>query len=329
MYAKLFGSIYQGTLRGNAHGLLVFTNMLAHCDARGHVDIHPRMIAEEVGLSVEQVRAALDYLEAPDPESRSPEHEGRRIVRLDEHRAWGWIVVNYAKYRAIRNEEDRREQNRLAQERWRSKQNKPASATSKQSKPPSAQAEAEEEAKEGKSKDCASRKRAANSHGERLPDDQPTPELIAWAETARPDLDVRTEAESFRDYWRAQPGAKGRKSDWPATWRNWIRRANRSNAGTAGPPRGKYGGPMTLPERQAAAMADYYAKHAKTVNAKEGTNGRNGDGAVLGTDDGDLRGALVIDLRPSAGGRVPAGVGADVVPDDSGADQPIPADLPF
>jgi hypothetical protein len=27
----------------------------------------------------------------------------------------------------------------------------------------------------------------------------------------------------FRDYWRAQPGAKGRKTDWQATWRNWCR----------------------------------------------------------------------------------------------------------
>ncbi|MGR9087307.1 MAG: hypothetical protein ACU841_09570 [Gammaproteobacteria bacterium] len=27
----------------------------------------------------------------------------------------------------------------------------------------------------------------------------------------------------FRDYWIAQPGAKGRKLDWQATWRNWVR----------------------------------------------------------------------------------------------------------
>lgn len=33
------------------------------------------------------------------------------------------------------------------------------------------------------------------------------------------------ELEKFRDYWRAVPGAKGRKLDWDATWRNWLRRA--------------------------------------------------------------------------------------------------------
>lgn len=30
--------------------------------------------------------------------------------------------------------------------------------------------------------------------------------------------------EQFRDYWRGAAGAKGVKSDWPATWRNWCRR---------------------------------------------------------------------------------------------------------
>ena len=35
--------------------------------------------------------------------------------------------------------------------------------------------------------------------------------------------------EVFRDYWVAQAGAKGRKADWPATWRNWVRREAERN----------------------------------------------------------------------------------------------------
>ena len=145
MYAKLFTSLFQGTLRGNSNGILVFTNLLAHADKTGIVDMHPRAISEEVGLSIEAVRAALIELESPDPESRSPEQNGRRIIRLDEHRDWGWQIVNYVKYRAIRSEEDRREQNRLAQERYRQRH-------SKQSKPRSAQEEAEGEALKSTSK---------------------------------------------------------------------------------------------------------------------------------------------------------------------------------
>jgi len=105
--------------------------MLAHADSTGIVDIHPRAIAEEVGISVERVRAAIAELESEDHDSRSPEENGKRLVLLDKHRDWGWHIVNFLKYRSIRNEDERREQNRLAQERWRSKQ-------SKQSKPESA-----------------------------------------------------------------------------------------------------------------------------------------------------------------------------------------------
>jgi len=148
MYAKLFTSIYQGTLRGNSHGLLVFTNLLAHADASGEVDIHPRAIAEEIGLTQDEVRAALLVLEEPDEESRSPEEEGRRIIRMDAHRSWGWRIVNYVKYRSIRNEDDRREQNRLAQQRFREKQKSSDRNQSKPRKPESAQAEAEAYIKE-------------------------------------------------------------------------------------------------------------------------------------------------------------------------------------
>lgn len=36
---------------------------------------------------------------------------------------------------------------------------------------------------------------------------------------------LANELEAFRDYWAAQPGQKGIKTDWQATWRNWCRRA--------------------------------------------------------------------------------------------------------
>lgn len=147
MYCKLFASLYQGTLRGKSHEILVFTNLLANADSAGHVDIHFRAIADEVGLTVDEVKAAIRVLESPDPESRSPEHAGARLVKMDGHREWGWKIVNYLKYRSIRSEEDRREQNRLAQERFRNKSNQ-NSKQSKPRKPKSAQAEAEAEAED-------------------------------------------------------------------------------------------------------------------------------------------------------------------------------------
>lgn len=38
----------------------------------------------------------------------------------------------------------------------------------------------------------------------------------------RPDLDLNTVADAFRDHWLSSPD--GLKLDWSATWRNWVRR---------------------------------------------------------------------------------------------------------
>lgn len=56
---------------------------------------------------------------------------------------------------------------------------------------------------------------------ENLPDD-----WRAECRRIQPKADPSKVFEEFRDHWIAQPGAKGRKSDWLATWRNWCRRIN-------------------------------------------------------------------------------------------------------
>jgi len=119
MYVKLFESIYSGTLRGRPYELLVFINLLAHADREGVVDIHQLVIAQETGLDMGLVCQALAILEAPDEMSRTPDSEGRRITRLDDHRDWGWQITNYVHYRQIRDADTRREQNRAAAARWR------------------------------------------------------------------------------------------------------------------------------------------------------------------------------------------------------------------
>jgi hypothetical protein len=72
--------------------------------------------------------------------------------------------------------------------------------------------------------------RARASLGTRIPDDwQPTASEIAFAEASG--LDAAEAAAEFRDYWRAVPGAKGRKLDWSATFRNSCRMKARSQNG--------------------------------------------------------------------------------------------------
>ena len=51
-----------------------------------------------------------------------------------------------------------------------------------------------------------------------LPDD-----WRQWAESERPGIDALKVSERFKDFWISKPGKDGRKSDWKATWRNWVR----------------------------------------------------------------------------------------------------------
>ncbi len=72
---------------------------------------------------------------------------------------------------------------------------------------------------------------APTKTGTRLPEDWTLPnEWREWAIESRPDLDAETVADSFRDFWVAKPGKDGRKADWQATWRNWVR--NQKTAGS-------------------------------------------------------------------------------------------------
>ena len=121
VFAKVYASMWEGTLAGSGEVWAVFVYMLANCSADGVVDIHPKVISAMTGFPEDRVRHALSVLESPDENSRTGGNEGRRIVRLDDHRDWGWSIVNYGKYREKRDPVSRREQNREAQERRRSK----------------------------------------------------------------------------------------------------------------------------------------------------------------------------------------------------------------
>lgn len=58
----------------------------------------------------------------------------------------------------------------------------------------------------------------------RLPNDwRPTDRMLAFCESERPDLNPLEVADTFRDYWVSVAGQKARRTDWEATWRNWVR----------------------------------------------------------------------------------------------------------
>lgn len=68
--------------------------------------------------------------------------------------------------------------------------------------------------------------RGPNPKGTRLPGDfTVTAEMARWARESVPDVDIQSETARFCDHWRAKSGKDATKRDWPATWRNWMRKA--------------------------------------------------------------------------------------------------------
>ena len=59
----------------------------------------------------------------------------------------------------------------------------------------------------------------------RLPEQwRPSAQVLQDMSDQFPDIDLETELAKFHDYWHSIPGAKGKKLDWNAVYRNWIRR---------------------------------------------------------------------------------------------------------
>lgn len=91
--------------------------MLAMANQRGIVEASIPGLAVLARVTLEECEEAIKILEAPDPYSRSTEHEGRRIQKVDG----GWLILNHAKYRAKLNADERREYNRVKQKESRVK----------------------------------------------------------------------------------------------------------------------------------------------------------------------------------------------------------------
>lgn len=99
MFAKIFNTIFEPSIADDWKTRVVFQDLLVLADKDGIVDMTPTAIARRTNTPLEVVTEAIPKLESPDPHSRTPDHEGRRILRLEAHRDWGWRIVNFVKYR--------------------------------------------------------------------------------------------------------------------------------------------------------------------------------------------------------------------------------------
>lgn len=112
MYGKIFTSIYDGTLAEDWRALITFQQFIILCDADGMVDMTPQSISRRTGIPIEHIIAGIEVLGKNDKYSRTPDQNGKRIELIDDHRAWGWHIINHEKYKNMRDLDEIRAQTR-------------------------------------------------------------------------------------------------------------------------------------------------------------------------------------------------------------------------
>src|SRR6187549_3814946 len=112
-FTKLFSTITDSSVWAEDHATrIVWVTMLAMADIRGEVHAAVPGLARRAVVTLEEAEAALAKLLSPDPYSRSPEHDGRRLEPIPG----GWRLLNHAKYKSLLSDEASRARKR---EWWR------------------------------------------------------------------------------------------------------------------------------------------------------------------------------------------------------------------
>lgn len=220
-FTKLFSSITESTVWCEPDRTrLLWICMLAMADRNGRVWGSIPGLSNRARIPVEDARVAIATFLAPDPDSRTPDHEGRRIEVIDG----GWRLLNHDKYRAIRDEETTNESKRnyinarRAKERAAVEQSRTVANNVGLGRD-NAEAEAEADTSIGPLRVSAAAKTQRAS--KKCPISfSITPEMWEWAGAAAPLVDVDAETAKMRDHTFKSP-----ISDWVGAWRNWIRRA--------------------------------------------------------------------------------------------------------
>lgn len=115
-FTKLWGEILTSSIWSQDDKTrIVWITILAMKDSEGMVKASLSGIAHMARVPVPDCEKALVILTDPDPDSRSPEMEGRRITRVDG----GFKVVNSSKYRSKEGPNGRKDYMRNYMKKYR------------------------------------------------------------------------------------------------------------------------------------------------------------------------------------------------------------------
>lgn len=123
-FTKLFSSITESTVWCEPDGTrLVWITMLAMADKRGRIWASIPGLANRARVPMAATEIAITCFLSPDPYSRTEGNDGRRIEKIDG----GWRLINYDKYRDVRDEEDQASRKAANQAAYRDRKKRPES----------------------------------------------------------------------------------------------------------------------------------------------------------------------------------------------------------
>lgn len=105
LYARVFLQILDSSIAEDFTARHVFEDFLKLSED-GIVDMTRQALSRRINCPMSVLNACILKLESPDPASRDQEYEGRRLERLDDHRDWGWRILNWEKYEELRTRAD-------------------------------------------------------------------------------------------------------------------------------------------------------------------------------------------------------------------------------
>jgi hypothetical protein len=131
-WGKHHASMYEGSMRGKGSPFFaVWGYIISHMKPNRTagssritemtVELNPELIGFMLGEKVEVVAEKIDEMCQPDLKSRTPDNDGRKLVKRGEY---SYLVVNGLFYRTIRNEDERREYQRVKQAEYRENKSK-------------------------------------------------------------------------------------------------------------------------------------------------------------------------------------------------------------
>lgn len=117
-YTKLAASILHSSIWSeDDRTRIVWITLLAMANQHGEILASIPGIARAAGVPIADAQKALQRFQEPDPYSRTPDKEGRRLEAIEG----GWVLVNHAKYRAAFSREDQKAKTAERVARHRSK----------------------------------------------------------------------------------------------------------------------------------------------------------------------------------------------------------------